>query len=131
MDGVLGKICAVALLCTMAGFILKHLRGDFSALLRIAGTLLIFTALIPMFYEMVHQIGVLWGESNVEEYAGVMLRALGIALLTRICTDLCRDCGESSLASSVEMAGKLAILFLCIPLIREILGIASKILEYK
>ena len=129
MDGMLIRICGVALLCTVAGQILGRLRGEFSSFVRIAGILLLFGTLVSMVYGAFGEIGVLFEQNGIDTYVDVMLRALGIALLTRICTDLCRDCGEATLAGGVEIAGKLAILWLCFPLIGEILGYARKILE--
>ena len=128
MSELLLKVCAVAILCAVAVTVLKHLRGDFSALLRVGGCVLIFGLLIPKAWEVMSGAFTWLEASGAEPYAEVMLRCLGIALLTRICTDICRDCGEGGVASGVELAGTLAILLLCVPLIEEMIGYATEIL---
>lgn len=62
----------------------------------------------------------LMGEGGMASYGEVALRALGIALLTHICACICRDCGENTIATMTEVGGKVAILLLCLPLLREI-----------
>lgn len=62
-------------------------------------------------------------------YLAVMLKGLGVALLTHVCSSICRDCGKGSLADGVELAGKLEILLLCFPLIIEIITTATTLLE--
>ena len=131
MSETLLKVCAAAIVCVVAGLIVKQTRGEFSALLRIGGCALIFGFLIPRVWEVLSGALVFLEESGAEPYAEVMLRCLGIALLTRICTDICRDCGEGSVASGVELAGKLAILVLCVPLMEKIIGYATEILQWE
>lgn len=126
---VLWRACAIGLLCAVAVLILKPVRGEFGSLTRIGGGVLILLLVLPPLGETVGETVALFEESGIDPYADVMLRAIGIALLTRICGDVCRDTGEGAVASGVELAGKLAILTLCLPLIREILGYAREILQ--
>lgn len=63
----------------------------------------------------------------VSEYTELLLGALGIAVATGVCADLCRECREPTVASYVEMAGRLEILLLCIPLIKEILAAVGEL----
>ncbi len=68
-------------------------------------------------------------EHAISDYVAVMLKALGIAVVCGTCGDICRDCGEASIASCVETAGNLVILSLSLPLIREILDVAAELLS--
>ena len=129
MSGELLKICGVALLCAVMGMMLRNLKGEFALLARIGAGILIFALLIPQLSDTVERLTSLFSTNGVGEYASVMVRALGIALLGKLCGDLCRDAGESGLAGGVELAGKLAILALCFPLIEQILGYARALLE--
>ena len=47
----------------------------------------------------------------------------------KVCSDICKDCGEGSLAFGVESAGKLCVVYMCLPLVADILGYAGKILS--
>ena len=59
---------------------------------------------------------------EVSEYASVMIKALGIGLLTKVCADVCRDMGEDSTATKMEIAGRIGILSLGLPVITELVG---------
>ena len=61
-------------------------------------------------------------------YTSTVMRALGIAIIAQMTSEICRDCGENSTASGVELAGKIEIFILCLPLISEIIGYAGEIL---
>ena len=54
------------------------------------------------------------------EVFGALLKALGIVLIGRITADLCKDAGESAIASGVELAVKTAVLLY---LVTSVLGL--------
>lgn len=62
-------------------------------------------------------------------YIETMLKGLGAALITGLCASVCRECGKGSLADLVELAGKLEILLLCLPLIRSVAKTAAALLS--
>ena len=128
-SGLLVRVLGLAILSAVVCLILKSLRADLAPLVRIGGTVLMLGLLLPVLEAVIASLEGMTGVGAAEPYVRVMLRALGISLLCRISSDVCRDAGESGLASGVEMAGRLLILFLCIPLIGEILSFASELLE--
>lgn len=52
-----------------------------------------------------------------EENMGLIFKALGIGYITQFGAEICSDCGEKGLSSKVELAGRLTILLLCLPVI--------------
>ena len=60
------------------------------------------------------------GTSDIQEYLGLLLKALGVSLTTSFASDLCRDAGETAIANGVELLGKCEILALSIPLIKKL-----------
>ena len=62
------------------------------------------------------------------EHAGVLLSAIGIAILTQTVSEICRDCKEGTVAGYVELAGRIEILLLCLPLLAEILDVVEDLL---
>ncbi|MBQ8005470.1 MAG: hypothetical protein IJ303_04070 [Clostridia bacterium] len=115
-------VCLAALLC------LKSLRENFAPLLRAAAVLLLFgiaasslTPFVSFSSEAVAKIGAI-------EYQKTVFKALGIAYLTHITAQVCRDCGEGGLAQGVETAGKFELLLLALPLIKKIFAVAEEML---
>lgn len=47
-------------------------------------------------------------------------KAVGIAYITRIAASVCTDLGESTLAETAELAGRLLLVGLCLPIIGKL-----------
>ena len=59
----------------------------------------------------------------------LLIKALGICFLTQITADVCRDAGESALATHTEFVGKAALLLLMLPLFVQVLDLAVLFIE--
>ncbi len=125
------KLCSFALLGVCAALVVKQWKGDLLPLLRLAITLGIGTVLFSAATPLFAYVKRLLEESGLGSlYVEILFKALGIALLTSVCANICRECGESSAAAGVELAGKLEILLLSLPLINEILEVAQGLLAW-
>ncbi len=54
-------------------------------------------------------------------YLQTLLRVIGIAYLAEFGAQICRDAGEGSIASRIELAAKVIILVMAIPIIVEVM----------
>lgn len=54
-------------------------------------------------------------------YVKLLVKIIGIAYLAEFSANLCKDAGAHTLASQIELFGKLSILVLCMPVINSIL----------
>ena len=90
----------------------------------LAGAVLLFAAFsesIPLF----RQVESLLSKSGApSEYITVLFKALGVALLTQLAADACRDAGEQGLAAKTELVGKLGLLTLAMPLFGKMAELA-------
>ena len=55
-------------------------------------------------------------------------QALGVCFITQLASDACKDAGEGAIASKVELAGKVVILLLAMPLFEQIIGVATSLM---
>lgn len=125
MDAELLKICGVAVLCAFMGGALGHTLGGVSVGVRLGGLALIFGGMLASLGEIVGYLSDMGLDESSLEYTALMMRGLAIGVLCRICADVCRDCGEPTVASGVESAGKLAILALAMPVLADIVEYAT------
>ena len=123
------KICGVAILCAVVGAVIGNAAGGISTAVRLAGLALTFGGAVAILGQTVSELETLVLGSQTAEYVTLMLRGLGIAVLSRICSDVCRDCGHGTIASVVESAGKLCMILLAMPLVGDILEYANALLE--
>lgn len=121
---------AAALVGTVLALILGQYRPEFRMLVAIGVSLLlmgmVLTQITPVLDEIRNAVE-LTGMPG--DYAAVLFKAVGICLLTQLAGDVCRDSGESSIATKVELAGRTAILLLTLPMIREVLSWAWEIMN--
>ena len=119
----------VALLMLASTTVIKQWKADFLPLVRIGAVVLFGTLLIASAEPLLSLLGTLSAGAGASQYVEIILKGLGIVILTQICSDICKDSGEGTLAGNIETVGKLELLLLCIPLIEEILGTAERLLE--
>lgn len=99
---------AIALLLTLAAGILLLLRAFSLA----DGALGRLTSLLEQ------------GGMARELYLPV-LKCVGVAVVVRVAGALCRDNGQGALAAKLEIAGAVLALALCLPLVEQVLALAS------
>ena len=52
----------------------------------------------------------------------ILYKAIGSAFIIQYASDLSRDCGVESIASKLEIVGRIYIISLCIPLVKELIS---------
>ena len=58
-----------------------------------------------------------------------LYKTIGIALVVKVGGNLCRDAGESALASVVETAGSVCALLVALPLLQSVLTLLMELME--
>ncbi len=113
------KLCGVAVLASFCALIMRELKRDFDIPIRLAATVLLMGASAAMAVPLISYLGEVSGASTPEGSMEILVRALAVALTVKISADICRECGASGVASALEVAGKLEVLLLAIPLLRR------------
>ena len=57
----------------------------------------------------------------------VVLKAVGVGLITQFVSDTAIDCGNRSLANQMIFAGRICVLMLAIPVFVQVLGIIERL----
>ena len=113
------KICGVAILCSVVGAVVGTIAGGLSVSIKLCGLALVLGGAVSLLGQVTEQLSAF--EGDAEEYVSLMIRGLGIVTLGRICSDVCRDCGENGVASAVESCTRLAVILLAMPSVFGIL----------
>ncbi len=61
------------------------------------------------------------------EYITAMLKVTGIVYLVQFAADTCRDSGEGAIASRAELAGRVMILVVCLPVIKTVFELIASV----
>ncbi len=122
-------VAVFALFACCSAVVLRHFSQPITPFIGLTASILIMIATVISLGPVIDFIKNLDGGQNYESYYEIMLKGLGIAILSESASDICRDCGEISLASKVELASKVSILLLSIPLLEAILGLSKEMMS--
>lgn len=62
------------------------------------------------------------------QFLSLLIKITGIAVLTEFAVSICKDSGETAIASKIDMGGKVVIISMSIPIISGLLETIIKIL---
>ena len=123
------KICAVALIASILGLILKELGFSGARLVSSCTLCAVTLFAISRFGEIQAEL------LSIERLGGIggltkdMMKIIGVGYLFGVCSDICLDFGEAMLSRGLLTAGKIEIIILTIPTVKEILNMALEILK--
>lgn len=116
-------ISAVALIF---GLFLRQHNKTVSLLLIIFACIAVFIESVSYLTDIIDTLSsMVGGLKETSSYLKIMFKVLGIALITQIISDLCRDSGESALASQTEVAAKIFIVALILPLLQAVVKVIT------
>jgi len=122
------KLCGGALLCVIAVLLLKSAGGS-PLPLQWTGSVMLTGAALLMLAPILAWVSEVCRQTGVGDMATLLFKGLGVALLTQLCADFCRQAGEGQLASGVELAGKAELLLLCLSPLKELFALAADMLQ--
>ena len=118
-------VSAAAVFAAVCGALLKRGQKEIALLFSLAAAVLVFLCILPQIETLTSTFRE-WAE--LSGMFGALLKALGIVLIGRITADLCKDAGESAIASGVELAVKTAVLLTALPLLNRLLSLLQEVL---
>ncbi len=114
-------IAGIAIIAAVLSAMIKRYHQEYAILISIAAGIIILFEIFANISPAVKQINTLVSASGLSsEYLVILFKSLGICFLAQFAADSCRDAGESALASKVELAGKISIVILSLPLFESI-----------
>lgn len=119
------KIFLIAFVALAAIVLLKQIKPVFALLLKFAVLLLLGFLVFSEVSETVSEIFSFGERVSIDsEMLKILLKALGLCLVAQIASDVCKDCGESALSTSVELVGKLSIVLMALPVAAQLIEIS-------
>lgn len=118
------KVVGFAIFATMLVVILKDEKKEFAvALSVIAGVMLLLFCIskidpiINMLYELVEKSGI------NSSFLVIILKVIGIAYLVELGKNICQDAGQSAIATKLEMAGKIIVVSISLPIFTSLISL--------
>ena len=115
--------CGAGIFAVFTITILRELRKEYTTAVLLAVCVIFSLYILPRIgksVELIRELSVYLDNSH----ADTILRALGITYLTCTASDICKSAGEAAVGNYIELAGRIEILLLCLPLFRDLTNLA-------
>ena len=126
---VLLKASAVEVIGAVLGLVLKKNTPEISLLLAMAVSCAVLGLAVSLLGDVLDFIESLTDLTEMSSASiSAVMKAVGIGIITRLASDVCKDSGQSAAASSVELAGTVSALFAALPLMKTVLEMIRSLL---
>ncbi|MDF2629069.1 MAG: spoIIIAD [Symbiobacteriaceae bacterium] len=125
----IAKIVGIGLLAGIMINLLKQHKPELAMQLSIATGVMLFILMVSRVMDVVDVLQTLGTRAKLDQaHMGTVLKIIGIAYVADFGSQVLQDAGEKSVASKVEMAGKVLIMLLAVPIVLAIVDTVMKLL---
>lgn len=124
------KITGICIICGILSSLISQTNKEISVTLSMAAVAICALVIIGSVSDVISGLNSIFKVIGIDTaYLSVSFKALGICYVCELSSSSCRDCGESALASIIDISGKVAISLLCLPLLEKLTDVVKTILE--
>ncbi|MBR2568605.1 MAG: stage III sporulation protein AD [Paenibacillus sp.] len=123
------QIVGLGLIAAILVLVVKEQKPMFAFLIATFTGIVIFLFLIGKIESVIQVLEDLAERSGIEPvYLKTILKIIGIAYIAEFGAQIVRDAGQDGIASKIELAGKVLIMVLAIPIISVVIETVMKLL---
>lgn len=123
------QIVGVAIVVTLLVLVLKEQKPVFAFMLAMFAGVLIFLSIVVHVSDVFRSLQDLAVKAKIEGiFFTTIIKIIGIAYITEFGAQITKDAGQGALASKIELAGKVLIMLLAVPIIITIIDTVIKLL---
>ncbi len=123
------QIAAIGILGAVLSIMLKSYRPEFSVHVVLATALVIFLMILKELEVVLAIITSISNQVSLSKiYFPVIFKILGVCYLADFTAQVCKDAGEGAIASKIEFAGKIIIVYLALPVFLSVIDLINNLL---
>lgn len=123
------KIIGIALVALIIIILLKQYKPEFAIYISLLTGILILVLVMDKLTGVVSLIQSISNKTNINnEFIFILIKITGIAFLSEFGVSICKDSGESAIASKLELGTKIIIISMSIPIISSLLELILKVM---
>lgn len=124
------QTAAICVLAAILSLLLKKATPQMGILLALAAATVVFLVLLGQLGDLMDFLREMSAAGGIrQELIAPLYKTIGIALVVKIGGNLCRDAGESALASVIETTGTVCALLVSLPLMRSVLATLMELMK--
>lgn len=115
------QILGIGLVAAIFSITIKKQQPEFAVLINIVAGIIIFIMVAEKIPQIISAFNSIMDRTKVDiVYFSTILKIIGIAYVTEFGSQICKDMGEGSIASKIELGGKVVIMVLGLPILRAL-----------
>ena len=123
------KLIGIGLIALVIIIIVKQYKPEFAIYVSLVAGILILGMTFDTISQIVGVINDYTNKASINnKFVIVLLKITGIAILTEFAVSICKDSGESAIASKIDFGGKIIVISMSIPIISALLELILKIM---
>lgn len=123
------KIVAIAVGGVIMAAIVKNFKPELSLYVVLATVITIFLMTIEQLSSVFQFLSVIYNDMTYgKDFFPIIVKVLAVAYLADFTSQLCKDAGEGAIAGKVELAGKVIIFYLAMPVLVAVLDLIQSVL---
>jgi stage III sporulation protein AD len=123
------QIVGLGVVAAVIAIVLKAHRPEIAIQISLLTGIIILTVLLGKIAAVVDLLNSYAQKVNIDLiYFSTLLKIIGIAYIAEFGAEVCRDAGEGAIASKVELAGKVIIILLAVPIITSLLDLIISVM---
>lgn len=124
------KLCGFGLMAVVLCVIVRQLKPESAVFVNIAAGVMLLISAVKLLSPSVKAIGELADSAGISgDFTEILLKALVISYVTTLSADCARDAGESALGSKLELAGRVSIAALSLPVFTQLAGLITSMMS--
>ena len=124
------SILGIALIAVVLVTVLRQYNPEFAIPVEIGAAVLIVVLLISPVTEILESLRSMLRLSGIDSgYFALLIKAIGIIVVVQLAADTCRDSGNSALAHKVELAGRVAVILITLPMVTSVAEFAIGLIK--
>ncbi len=123
------QIVGIAIISLFIVLLLKQYKPEFVVHISIIAGILMFSIIVPKFSAILELLNSLADKLGANaQFFSILLKITGIAYISEFASNICKDSGETAIASKVELGAKIIIIAMSIPILGAVLETLINIL---
>lgn len=120
------KIVGVAIVSTVLISVVKPYRKEIAVLLSVLAGIILFSYISMYIKSAVSTVYEVASRIDIDlSFVKIILKIIAVSYVCEFGAQICKDAGESSIASKVELAGKVIIVYISTPIIMSLFNLLT------
>lgn len=124
------KICILAVAAAIIAVSFKAQNENVSVFLIVAVSVVMCAFVLSEVMSTFEDVASIFTYTGADSaYLKILLKCLGITLLTQMASDICEDASYKALSSQIIFAGKVAVIALSMPIFKNVLQVSMGLIK--